>query len=78
MVIRNWIIVSSLVGLTLTVGCGGITNANVKEKVITQKDLDDMRVQQQKLTEQGVKGFVLPANGGKAKAPNSIPRPTGS
>ena len=61
-----------------TSGCGGITNANVKEKVITKEDMEKNMQQVTKAAPKGVKfpGINPPKDVGNANP--AIPAPSKS
>ena len=64
MVSRKWILILSLFGSGLSAGCGpAVTDENVRERVVTHQELEDMQAQQKRLIELGVKGLSPPGNG---------------
>jgi hypothetical protein len=72
MVSRSRILVLALLGLPVWVGCGGYTDDNVPEKVITKEEMDQFHEAQRRFGELGgARGLGAPpaAKSRPAKAP---------
>ena len=75
MVSRRWILAFSILGLAALSGCGGLTNANVKEKIITKEDMEKNMQQVTKSVPNGVKfPGINPPKGAGNDNPAKSPR----